>query len=101
MAPSHHLPGSGLVSNTEMTCQEHRETGLWTIDPQTLIPADSVGPRGAERGDSVVSGRVSRPATCSSREGTGEFLSVYVVTRLPRWQTGSAVTQRFRSKLIG
>lgn len=49
----------------------------------------------------AVSGCVSRPATCSPREEAGEFLSVYVVTRLPRWQTGSAVTQRFRSKLIG
>lgn len=86
VALSHHLPGSGLLSNTEITCQEHRETSLWTIDQQTRIPDGfRGGPWGG--GDWVVSGCLSWPTTCSPGEGTGEFLSVYVVTKLPRWQT--------------
>lgn len=63
------------------TRQEDMETGPWTPGRPTVI---SVGPRqGARRGRqaAVSRGQPSPP------EGTGEFLSVSVVTKLPRWLT--------------
>lgn len=59
-----------------VTCLQDKKPGLWT---------GSWGLAGGEWG--VGSDGCSWPAICSPQEGTGEVLSVYVVTRLPRWQT--------------
>lgn len=58
-----------------------------TTDPQTMIPDGFRGAHWGWREGSVTSTCFSWPATCSPCEGTGEFFSVYVVTKLPKWQT--------------
>lgn len=90
VALSRPVPGAGHLSSRRGAVPEGRRDrpglpgdrpGLPVARP--CAPPGSVGPRCAA---SLASRPSSWPDTCS-REGTGEFLSVYVVTKLPRWQT--------------